>query len=72
MSTLSAHRTFKLFLYNDIKASKYDLTKGVELAMYLVNILSNLRHPVQLIVIIVLVVLDFIKHYPSITTYRAL
>ena len=61
-------KNIKLFLYNIGKV--IELTKGAETAMKLFRLMSTLDHT-DLLLIVILLVLDFSKHYPSITTYRA-
>lgn len=57
-------------MYNISKAN--ELMKGVELVMNLFSHLLTLDSTNQPINVIIIIVLDFIKHYPSTTTCRAI
>ncbi len=69
MLYLQRPENIKLFMYNISKAN--ELTKGAELVMNLFSHLLTLYSTNKLLNVII-IVLDFIKHYPSTTTYRAI
>ena len=69
MLYLQRPENIKLFMYNISKAN--ELTKGAELVMNLFSHLLTLYSTNKLLNVII-IVLDFIKHYPSTTTYKAI